>query len=298
MLSLFELVYEKLSFTPTYNLLLIGVENSGKTELLQTIKNMNKQEIFSHSPSKIMTLDSKSPLYNTFQFNFNNLYSKSSRKFYNPTIGQNTFNFNYANNCFLKIWDIGGNLKSMWNDYYKSTHGIFFVAKYLIEIDVLKEIVEEKEEKKEYESLLTFSDEVTLSNGITKLQISIYHDFKKSILLLKDILNEYKELFKDIPIFLCINSVVTCNDNVQASDEKEMTKVIERYKSSALTEFNNIAFNEDSATNILFKDDFYKIFIKHVNVCENKKVYELVNSTVDYLHTQSNARVLLDDEYI
>ncbi|KAG2387408.1 hypothetical protein C9374_001740 [Naegleria lovaniensis] len=324
MLSLLELVYDKLTYTPTYNILIIGIEESGKTELLQTIKQMNKQEIFSYSPATVMTWtqhssSSNPQLDSTFQFNFSQLYSKSKRnRNYNPTIGQNTFNIEFAKTCNLKIWDIGGNLKTMWNDYYKSAHSIFFVINYNIEIRSSK--IDENstdsnqnegssEETCKFDSHLSFNEQVQLSIGSLSAKIDIYHRYSSSFKILTDILNEYKDLFQDIPIFLCINSIVTCYDefeNIEKDDDKKlMINLIETYKNIAMNEFNKVAFSDSMSSpskegtkNILYSGDYYKILIKHLNVCEPKKVYELLNSVVDYLHQRKQARELLDSEFI
>nr|CAG4715830.1 unnamed protein product [Naegleria fowleri] len=280
---------------------------------------MNKQEIFSYSPATVMTWTQHSSipqLDSAFQFNYSQLYSKSKRnRFYNPTIGQNTFNIEFAKTCNLKIWDIGGNLKTMWNDYYKSAHSIFFVVNYNIEIRSSK--LDEgstngnnrelsSEEACKFDSHLSYNEQVKLSIGSVSAKIDIYHRYTSSFKILSDILNEYKDLFKDIPIFLCINSVVTCYDEFEHmekdDDKKIMIHFIERYKNIAMNEFNKVAFDDSSSkegtTNILYNDDYYKIFIKHLNVCEPKKVYELLNSVVDYLHQRKQARELLDSEFI
>jgi len=283
MLSLFELVYETLTYNPTYNLLIIGEEESGKTELLQTIKQMNKLEIFSHSPASLTTQsDLSDTLFKSFES------TASSRKPYNATIGQNTFTFHFGKSCFVKVWDIGGNLKSMWSDYYQSTHCLFFMIKYQIQIH-----------GSDYDQ----KSDPLINPKLTHLpfeedsfKIDLYHSFDSSFQLLSSILKEHKELFKETPIFLCINSVVTLPPEQSPSHE-----LIEKYKSVAISELNRVIFAEGSGeekTNILYSDEFYRIFIKHLDVCDGRKVYELLKSVTDYLHTQNKARALVDEDFI
>ena len=81
-----------------YSILLLGLDNAGKTTLLSTVKTL-----FSSAPPP----------------------SKSTV----PTVGQNVSTIDLGD-MYLKIWDVGGQqtLRSMWNSYYSVCHAIVFVV--------------------------------------------------------------------------------------------------------------------------------------------------------------------------
>ena len=84
-----------------YSLLILGLDNAGKTTFLETLKNES------------------------------NLKSKSLEKI-TPTVGQNIALIPLIShpNIILKMWDVGGqeSLRSMWSEYYSLCHGIIFVV--------------------------------------------------------------------------------------------------------------------------------------------------------------------------
>ena len=89
-----------------YSILLLGLDNAGKTTLLNQIK----------------------ALYNTADSNTNNEPSTTAGNTV-PTMGQNVATINLPD-MYLKIWDIGGqlSLRRLWQSYYKSAHAVVFVV--------------------------------------------------------------------------------------------------------------------------------------------------------------------------
>ncbi|KAK5128924.1 hypothetical protein LTR85_000257 [Meristemomyces frigidus] len=81
-----------------YSILLLGLDNAGKTTLLEQIKS-------------IFGPDHHHPNLNTV-----------------PTVGQNVSLIDLPD-CYLRIWDVGGqhSLRGLWQSYYTSAHAIVFV---------------------------------------------------------------------------------------------------------------------------------------------------------------------------
>lgn len=81
-----------------YSILLLGLDNAGKTTLLSTIKSLYN--------------DHPAPAKPTV-----------------PTVGQNVATVS-LDDMYLKIWDVGGQhaLRSMWTSYYSVCHAIVFVV--------------------------------------------------------------------------------------------------------------------------------------------------------------------------
>ena len=81
-----------------YSILLLGLDNAGKTTLLSSIKSL-----YSSAPTR----------------------SKPTV----PTVGQNVSTIDLSD-MYLKIWDVGGQhaLRSMWTSYYSVCHAIVFVV--------------------------------------------------------------------------------------------------------------------------------------------------------------------------
>ncbi|KAF2726110.1 putative ADP-ribosylation factor [Polychaeton citri CBS 116435] len=80
-----------------YSILVLGLDNAGKTTLLEQIKALYNA---AHEP-KLNTV---------------------------PTVGQNVSLIDLPD-CYLRIWDVGGqhSLRSLWQSYYSSCHAIVFV---------------------------------------------------------------------------------------------------------------------------------------------------------------------------
>ena len=82
-----------------YSILLLGLDNAGKTTLLSTIKSL----YLPNHPAPASTTV--------------------------PTVGQNVATIPLPD-MYLKIWDVGGqhSLRKLWQSYYKSCHAIIFVV--------------------------------------------------------------------------------------------------------------------------------------------------------------------------
>lgn len=81
-----------------YSVLLLGLDNAGKTTLHEQIKS---HFLESHPVPKLKTV---------------------------PTVGQNVSTITLPD-MYLKIWDVGGqhSLRQLWQSYYTSCHAIVFV---------------------------------------------------------------------------------------------------------------------------------------------------------------------------
>lgn len=98
------MIFQYLSFTnippsiAEYSILLLGLDNAGKTTLLSSIKSL----YLPHHPEA------------------------SSKTV--PTVGQNVSTIDLPD-MYLKIWDVGGQhaLRNLWTSYYSSCHAIVFV---------------------------------------------------------------------------------------------------------------------------------------------------------------------------
>ena len=88
----------RLTLQSEYSVLLLGLDNAGKTTLLSSIKS-------------IYLPDHPTPATRTV-----------------PTVGQNVSTITLAD-MYLKVWDVGGqhSLRKLWQSYYKSCHAIIFV---------------------------------------------------------------------------------------------------------------------------------------------------------------------------
>jgi ADP-ribosylation factor related protein 1 len=80
-----------------YSILVLGLDNAGKTSLLEQIKALNS----SHGHPNLNTV---------------------------PTVGQNVATVTLPDK-YLKIWDLGGqhSLRGLWQSYFASCHAIVFV---------------------------------------------------------------------------------------------------------------------------------------------------------------------------
>jgi ADP-ribosylation factor related protein 1 len=80
-----------------YSILLLGLDNAGKTTLLEQIKASHS----THTHPNLNTV---------------------------PTVGQNVSTISLPE-MYLKLWDVGGqhSLRGLWQSYYASCHAIVFV---------------------------------------------------------------------------------------------------------------------------------------------------------------------------
>lgn len=100
MYSLLKGFYEYCTLKEEYCIMIIGLDNAGKTTLLERIKALLSGGRSKPLPPERIT----------------------------PTIGLNLAKFPYRGKI-LKFWDLGGqsDLQSIWQRYYASCHGVMFV---------------------------------------------------------------------------------------------------------------------------------------------------------------------------
>ncbi|WPH03497.1 ADP-ribosylation factor-like protein 3 [Acrodontium crateriforme] len=97
MYHLMQSLYLHATSKEEYSILLLGLDNAGKTTLLEQIKALYSPN---HEP-RLRTV---------------------------PTVGQNVALIDLPD-CYLRVWDVGGQhaLRSLWHNYYASCHAIVFV---------------------------------------------------------------------------------------------------------------------------------------------------------------------------
>lgn len=97
MYHLGKAIYLQLTSKEEYSILLLGLDNAGKTTLLEQIKAAHS----SHAHPNLKTV---------------------------PTVGQNVATITLPD-MYLRIWDVGGqhSLRGLWQNYYASCHAIVFV---------------------------------------------------------------------------------------------------------------------------------------------------------------------------
>lgn len=89
---------QPLTLLTEYSVLVLGLDNAGKTTFLEQIKSLYNKN---HEP------------------NLNTV----------PTVGQNVSLIDLGE-LYLRIWDVGGqhSLRGLWQEYYSSCHAIVFVV--------------------------------------------------------------------------------------------------------------------------------------------------------------------------
>ncbi|SCU88217.1 LAFA_0E11386g1_1 [Lachancea sp. 'fantastica'] len=90
-------LYANLNRKEQYSILILGLDNAGKTTFLEMLKKEHSKS--SKAPNKIA-----------------------------PTVGQNVATIPIESSI-LKFWDVGGqeSLRALWSEYYSQAHGIIFV---------------------------------------------------------------------------------------------------------------------------------------------------------------------------
>ncbi|AWU77517.1 uncharacterized protein C5L36_0D02610 [Pichia kudriavzevii] len=100
MFHLAQSLYTHLMEWPEYSVLILGLDNAGKTTLLEELKERYIKGYKKIPSGRII-----------------------------PTVGQNMTTLAVDNEVRLKFWDVGGQdaLRELWEDYYSDSHGIVFV---------------------------------------------------------------------------------------------------------------------------------------------------------------------------
>ncbi|KAK3716977.1 ADP-ribosylation factor protein 3 [Vermiconidia calcicola] len=100
MYHLVQSLYLHATSKEEYSILLLGLDNAGKTTLLEQIKSIYASHDAPHEPH-LKTV---------------------------PTVGQNVSLIDLPD-LYLRIWDVGGqhSLRGLWQSYYSSAHAIVFV---------------------------------------------------------------------------------------------------------------------------------------------------------------------------
>jgi ADP-ribosylation factor related protein 1 len=101
MYHLVKSLYLRATSKEEYSILLLGLDNAGKTTLLEQIKSIYASHAAPHEPN-LRTV---------------------------PTVGQNVSLIDLPD-MYLRIWDVGGqhSLRGLWQSYYSSAHAIVFVV--------------------------------------------------------------------------------------------------------------------------------------------------------------------------
>ena len=106
---------------PEYSLLLLGLDNAGKTTLLNQVKALFAAG--AHNPSSDPQQDDEETPSGV------PVNASATAGNTVPTVGQNVATIDLGE-MYLKIWDVGGqmSLRRLWTGYYKVCHAVVFVV--------------------------------------------------------------------------------------------------------------------------------------------------------------------------
>lgn len=138
-------LYTQYSRREQYNVLILGLDNAGKTTFLEHIKLLYpaSHELLKDKDKRVGAALGSTPLESQSTESTEmggDLVRILKGKRILPTVGQNTTTVRFKptpaspqaaqlKNVNLKFWDLGGqqSLRAMWLRYYRSCHGIIFL---------------------------------------------------------------------------------------------------------------------------------------------------------------------------
>ncbi|KAH3664054.1 hypothetical protein OGAPHI_004768 [Ogataea philodendri] len=99
MFHLARSLYTSYTRKDEYSVLILGLDNAGKTTFLEQLKSIYVPNYKQLRPERIL-----------------------------PTVGQNVGTIT-VNGVLLKFWDVGGqdSLRELWSEYYANSHAVVFV---------------------------------------------------------------------------------------------------------------------------------------------------------------------------
>lgn len=177
MFSLFNGLYEELTYVRERQVLLLGVENSGKSCILEWLKQINS----SSSSSQSTPAASASSDVHSNNTNGTTTKPPPSLRRVIPTVGLNVAKLK-VNGEKLLVWDLGGvkSLRSIWERYINEAEILIWVidssdpSKFDDSKQTLKQLL--KHEHLKQMPLLVYANKQDLSNAIDPVKVSLTLD--------------------------------------------------------------------------------------------------------------------------